>query len=91
MLVIVSYDIEDDKTRTRLARELRNFGPRVQKSVFEGDITHEELNVLQTCLSNVQLKSGDSIRLYRLCGECIKKIELFGQGEVTKDRDFYII
>ena len=31
---IVSYDVTDDRRRTRLAKRLRDFGDRVQYSVF---------------------------------------------------------
>ena len=54
MFILISYDISDDKKRTRLAKRLKDFGPRVQKSVFEADVKTEELN---------KLKINDIIRL----------------------------
>ena len=91
MLILISYDIEDDNKRTRLAKKLRDFGPRVQKSVFEADINTKELHRLIEILSGIQLKNGDSIRLYRLCAECLTHIKIWGKGEVTQDREFYIV
>lgn len=35
MLVVVSYDVREDRRRTRLAHTLKDFGERVQLSVFE--------------------------------------------------------
>jgi CRISPR-associated protein Cas2 len=35
MLILVSYDVPDDRRRTRLAHALKDFGERVQYSVFE--------------------------------------------------------
>src|SRR6185436_13646804 len=35
MLILVSYDIPDDRRRTKLANALKDFGERVQYSVFE--------------------------------------------------------
>jgi CRISPR-associated protein Cas2 len=35
MLVLVTYDISDNKRRTKLATFLEGYGRRVQKSVFE--------------------------------------------------------
>jgi CRISPR-associated protein Cas2 len=90
MLYLISYDIEDDKKRTRLAHKLKDFGRRVQYSVFEADINEQEVAELQKLLANVQLGKNDSLRLYRLCGECLKQIKIWGKGEVTQDRDFYI-
>jgi len=35
MFYLVSYDIPDDKRRTKLAKTIKDFGDRVQYSVFE--------------------------------------------------------
>ncbi len=90
MFVIVSYDISNDRTRDRLAKKLLDFGPRVQFSVFEADIEQKELINLKKLLGKTKLEEGDSIRLYKLCGDCVKDITIWGEGEVTKDKDFYI-
>jgi len=90
MLIVVSYDIESDRTRTHLANKLKDFGPRVQFSVFEADVNENELQRLYQKLANVKLGKADSIRLYRVCGECAKSIKIWGVGVVTKDRDYYI-
>ena len=90
MLILISYDISDDKKRTRLAKRLKDFGPRVQKSVFEADVKKDELIKLKKILTKTKLEKGDSIRLYKLCAECRKNIIIWGEGEVTGDKDFYI-
>jgi CRISPR-associated protein Cas2 len=90
MLIIVSYDLENDRTRNRLAHTLKDFGPRVQKSVFEADVTPQELERLGKILQKVKLGKEDSIRLYHLCGECAGKVRIWGVGKVTKDKKFYI-
>ena len=90
MLVIVTYDIEKDKKRTRLHKKLKDFGPRVQYSVFEADITREELKKMNTMLSKIKLDDNDSIRLYTICETCKSKIKIWGQGEITEDKDIYI-
>ncbi|MBD3374431.1 CRISPR-associated endonuclease Cas2 [candidate division KSB1 bacterium] len=91
MLVLISYDIEDDTVRTRLAKDLKDFGPRVQYSVFEADITQNELEKLIQVLNNVELGQTDSIRLYKICAFCFKNIEIWGHGEITKDKEYHII
>ena len=90
MLILISYDIEDDRTRTRLAHKLKDFGPRVQKSVFEADLELSELKRLHKLLDKVKLLENDSIRVYQICSDCSRKITIWGLGEVTKDKDFYI-
>ncbi len=90
MFVLITYDIEKDRPRTRLAKALKNFGPRVQKSVFEADVGEEELVRLQDVLEKIALQKEDSIRLYVLCASCSGKIRIWGKGEVTRDEDYYI-
>ena len=65
--------------------------PRVQKSVFEAEITPGEWAELLELLGNVPLKKEDSIRLYRLCEECRKKMLIWGKGRVTEDKEYYIV
>jgi len=33
----------------------------------------------------------DSVRLYILCGHCADSVIIVGKGEVSKDRDVYIL
>ena len=48
---LVSYDIEDDKNRTSLYKELSSFGLRaVQKSVFWGYLSFAELHAVKRSL-----------------------------------------
>jgi CRISPR-associated protein Cas2 len=48
VLIVVSYDVANDRRRTRLAKELENFGRRVQYSVFECLLDGEQLERLLT-------------------------------------------
>ncbi|MBL7095875.1 CRISPR-associated endonuclease Cas2 [candidate division KSB1 bacterium] len=59
MFVNVSYDIENDKTRTRIAHKIKDFGQRVQKSVFEADVSKEEFKKLNKMLAAVKLGKND--------------------------------
>jgi len=53
-------------------------------------VTEKELKKLKQVLQKVKLADDDSIRLYRLCEICTKKITIWGKGVVTKDKDYYI-
>lgn len=90
MLILISYDIIEDKKRNRLAKRLKDFGTRVQKSVFEADVTEKEFKKLKQALGLVKLEKNESIRLYQLCEACKGRIQIWGTGKVTEDEDFYI-
>ncbi|MCS7179855.1 MAG: CRISPR-associated endonuclease Cas2 [bacterium] len=91
MFIVISYDIQDDKKRYKVSQILENYGTRVQYSVFECIIEEEQLKEIQEKTSNIIDKKNDSIRFYKICEGCLKKIEIIGIGEVTKDLDFYVV
>ena len=91
MFVLISYDIEDDKKRTKVSKLLENYGTRVQYSVFECLINKEQLKTIKEKTKKIINLDTDSIRFYSICDSCVNRIEIVGIGEVSKDIDFYII
>ena len=91
MLILVSYDIPDDRRRTRLAHALKDFGERVQYSVFECNLKEEQLNRLRTRVTALIEPKEDSVRIYRLCAECAARLEIQGLGSRTEDPDVYVL
>jgi CRISPR-associated endonuclease Cas2 len=63
MYLVVSYDIHDDKRRNRIHKVLKNFGERIQFSVFECDLTKEQLLRMQHALKRIiKEEDQDSVR-----------------------------
>lgn len=92
MLYLVSYDIPDDGRRTKLAKALKDFGGRVQYSVFECLLDNRELfDRMRARIVKIINEKEDSVRVYSLCAGCEKVIAIIGLGEVTKDEDVYIL
>jgi len=87
---VVSYDIENDKARTTVAKILLDYGKRAQYSVFECILDDELLEKMVARVSPHILES-DSFRVYRLCAGCEKAIITLGKGEPAKDKDVYIL
>ena len=91
MFVIVCYDIVDNKKRNRSATILKDYGTRVQFSVFECILEKERLEKLkERCLSVID-KEEDSVRIYRQCESCRKEIKILGAGTVTEDEELLIV
>ena len=44
-MIIISYDISDNKLRTKFAKYISKFGRRMQYSVFEGCTTLESISL----------------------------------------------
>ena len=91
MFYLVSYDIPDDKRRTRIAKTLNDFGDRVQYSVFECNLNQELLDLMVGRMEKIVAPEEDSVRIYTLCAACNRIIKIIGTGEVTTDQDVYIV
>ncbi|MCS6817927.1 MAG: CRISPR-associated endonuclease Cas2 [Blastocatellia bacterium] len=90
MFYIISYDISDDKRRTQVSEILKDFGTRVQYSVFECLLTEDQFLVLLRRLRSHIDPATDSLRCYRLCQGCVDEIIVEGRGDVTREEDVYI-
>ena len=88
MFVIVSYDISEDKRRTKIHAILSSYGQWMQYSLFECDLTKTEYALLRSRLNKIINSDTDSIRFYFLCGCCQNKIERIG-GEAVRDHTIF--
>ncbi len=57
-LIVVSYDIPDDRRRLRLAHALKDFGARVQYSAFECHLEPDGLETLRKRLAKLVRPGG---------------------------------
>ncbi len=92
-MYLVSYDISNDKRRTKIAKEMENFGMRVQYSVFECSLSHARYTQMYDRL--VKLMADDhegSIRIYTICENCRQKIVTIGMAKQSlADEELLII
>lgn len=91
MLYLISYDIPIDKRRLAIARMLEGSGQRVQRSVFECDLSDAQWSILRRRLLKQMNTSEDSLRIYRLCAACYKHVEIHGPGPAIESSPDIII
>jgi CRISPR-associated protein Cas2 len=91
MFVMISYDIVNDKNRLRLMKFLKDYGDRVQKSVFECNLSQKTYEIVKKGVEKIINKRKDRVRYYRICKGCVERIEISGWGEVTEDEEFVLI
>jgi len=91
MFAVVTYDITDDKRRLQVSGELENFGARVNFSVFECHLESETLLTLKHRLAELIEPADDNVRYYVLCDSCVKKVEVQGKGEITRDTGYVLV
>lgn len=68
MLVLIIYDIVDNKRRTKLANYLCGYGFRIQKSSFEAVLDIRQYKAMMRGLTVYINENEDSIRIYKIIG-----------------------
>ncbi len=80
MFLVVCYDIVEDRRRGKLFRQMKDYLPRVQKSVFEGPLSEPRYYALLTIIKKEIDHQTDTVRIYQLCNRCIYATEIVGTG-----------
>lgn len=88
MFCVVSYDIPEDKRRTKIHKILSSYGQWMQFSVFECDLTAAQYAKLRSRLDKLIHAETDSVRFYFLCECCQGKVERIG-GEAVRDDSIF--
>ncbi len=85
--LLISYDIIDDKKRTRVAKRLQDYGQRVQYSVFECCLNKAQFQTLLEQIKPLLDLKKDSLRVYFLCQACSKRILSLGTKRGWREAD----
>mgnify|MGYP000246900574 CR=1 FL=1 len=72
-LLLVAYDVSDNRRRARLHALLSGYGQPVQESVFECELDDARRRSLQRALKRT-VRPGDRVRLYPLCAACAARV-----------------
>lgn len=90
-MILLSYDISDNKLRTRFSKYLTKFGHRIQYSVYEIDNSDR---VLENIMLNIEDNFGhlfaetDSVMICKIKNEC----DIIKYGFVAhEDEDVLIV
>lgn len=86
--VLIIYDIVDNRQRSKLAKFLKGFGFRVQKSAFEGFLKEKSYYKLLAGI-NQFVKADDNIRVYKL-GKNVNVVN-YGKESGIKVEDVIVI
>jgi CRISPR-associated protein Cas2 len=84
--ILVTYDVntvsEDGEARlARVAKICKDYGQRVQMSVFECRVSKAQLEELEAKLLKVIEPDKDSLRIYTLIGGREKCLRMHGQDK----------
>lgn len=88
MNILITYDVntETKAGRRRLrkvATVCKNYGQRVQLSVFECQVNEAQYELMRAQLVDIIDKKLDSLRFYKLPGPREKVVEVYGVDHYT--------
>lgn len=90
-MIIISYDICNDKKRAKFNRYIRKFGHMLQYSVYEIENSERVLNNIVTDINNKWLKQfdqTDSVFVFKMSASC--EIQKYGYAR-NEDEDLLIV
>ena len=90
MLVVISYDVSDNKRRRGLARFLEKRMTRVQQSVFEGRFDAGQTRAIVKDIENM-VQPGDSLRIYSIGADGLMRSTVLGTTvPMQEDADYWL-
>ena len=87
-LVLIIYDIIDNKRRSKMVKLLESYGVRVQKSAFEILINRTQYLEIIKGIKNI-ITNEDNVRIYRLNSS--NEVLLFGESYSVYEEEVIIV
>lgn len=88
---LIIYDIVDNRKRCRLVEALKDYGSRVQKSVFECRLSHAHYRDLHARITKIINHEQDSVIIYPLCSACLRGRRPLGVENEMCDQNFMVL
>lgn len=89
LLVLIIYDIVDNKRRVKLAKYLEGYGTRVQKSAFEAMVSTKKYEKLIREIPGYIRKNEDNVRVYKITGK--SQMVSWGTAEAWDDEEVILV
>lgn len=90
-MIIISYDIADNKKRAKFNKYIRKFGHMLQYSVYEIDNSDKVLNNIIADINNKFMKvfdQSDSVYIFQMSATC--RVQKFGYAR-NEDAQLLIV
>lgn len=91
MNMIVAYDIADPRRLAKIAKIMKDYGNRVQKSIFEISARGGVFNELRRRVEETIVPEEDGVKYFPVCQKCSGTVEIIGQGIfIDPDQEYTI-
>ncbi len=90
MLVLVAFDISDNRIRRQVVKLLEGVGQRIQYSVFEAQLSESQLKQLQRNIFQ-RIEATDRVHYFPLCGKDIMARQADGEAIIYWPEAFTVL
>lgn len=87
-LVLIIYDIIDNKRRTKMVKLLESYGTRVQRSAFEALINRSQYSKIIEGIKKT-ISNEDNVRIYRLNSS--NEVFLLGESYSVYEEEVIVV
>ena len=91
MFYVVAYDMPDTKRRTTLLKKMKGFGTHTQYSVFECELDDNEHGHMVAVIRKIIKPDEDAVKIYQLCRQCVRSVQVLGIGKLAVEPEAVII
>lgn len=92
MNMIVAYDIAEPKRLNRIAKIMKDYGFRVQKSIFEVTVKERGFMEMKARVEEEIEPSEDGVKYFPLCEKCAGTLENIGCGVfIDPDQEYSVL
>lgn len=92
MNMIVTYDIADPRRLNRVAKVIKDYGIRVQKSKFEVTVGNGTFLEMKARIEDTIEPTEDGVKYFPVCEKCAGTLEIIGQGFfIDPDEEYYVL
>lgn len=91
MNMLITYDIANSRRLQRVAKVMLDYGLRVQRSIFEADISPAQFRELRDRTEAEMDFLEDGVKYFPLCKQCDYLWYVVGENLVFDDETFQIL
>ena len=91
LTILATYDIAQNRARSKVAALLQRWGDRLQRSVFMCVIEPDDLDKLLERVKTMIDLDTDSFLVFRQCGQCWEKMAAVGQTTPERPTLFWSV
>lgn len=91
MNMVVAYDIANPRRLNRIAKVMKDYGVRVQKSIFEVEVNDSTFTEMRFRAEDVMNRHEDGVKYFPLCDRCADTLIALGVCARGLDERPYVI